>query len=100
MNELTKRSVLAATLGLAVLASNSCETTGSGSAYYGYSSYQDPWFYGTYYDDPGFVAGPPGNRPGVPSHPIAGPPMGGPRPMPTMGGGGFGGGGGRGGGRR
>ena len=92
MNKLTKRSMLAAGLGLAALASNSCETTGSSSVYYGSSSYQDPWFYGTCYDDPGFVAGPPGNRPdrpGMPSHPIARPPMGG--------GGGFGGGGGRGG---
>ena len=94
MINLTKRSARAALLGLMALASNSCETTGGSAAYYDSSRYNDPWYYGSYHDDPTYVVGPPGgraDRPLAPSHPIAGPPMGG---------GGFGGGGRGGGGRR
>ena len=99
MNDLTKRSALAALLGLMALVSNSCETTGGSAAYYDSSHYNDPWYYGGYYDDPGYVVAPPGNRPDrplSPSHPIARPSMGG----GGFGGGGFGGGGRGGGGRR
>ncbi len=102
MNTPTNRSMLAAALGLAALAATGCETTGSGATYYESSSFSDPWYYGTYYDDPVYVAGPPGTRPDrpvAPTHPIARPPMSTPRPTPYMGGG-FGGGGGRGGGGR
>jgi len=103
MNNLTQRFALAATLGLAVLASNSCETGGgggSGSAYYDAGGFNDPWYYGTYYDDADLIAVPPGTRPErpeAPGHPIARPPVGpaapthpiarpplGPRPMPVM----------------
>jgi hypothetical protein len=100
MNKLTKHPVLAAILGLVALASNSCETTGGSSAayYYDSSGFNDPWYYGAYYDEPDFIVAPPGTRPDrpvAPTHPIARPPMTGPRPMPAMRGGG-----GRGGGRR
>lgn len=103
MKHPAKRLVLAATLGLAALASNSCETSGGSAAYDASSGFNDPWYYGSYYDGPDYIVTPPGSRPErpvAPTHPIATPPMSGPRPMPAMGGGGFGGGRGGGGGRR
>lgn len=98
MNNPLKRPALAAILGLAALASNSCETTGNSAAYYDSGGFQDPWYYGSYYDDPDYIVVPPVDRPDrpvAPTHPIARPPVARPSPMPAMprGGGGRGGGG-------
>ena len=62
-----------------------CESTGDGGSstavYYG-AGFYDPWLYGGYYyDSPDVIVTPP-SAPVRPSHPIARPPMAGPRPTP------------------
>src|SRR5262245_48347671 len=76
-------------LALAAFALIGCESTdgdgGGGAVYYG-TGFNDPWYYGDYYyDGPDYIVTPP-DRPSDPrpSHPIATPPMSGPRPTPTM----------------
>lgn len=64
-----------------------CETTyDAGSAYYDDVGFSDPWYYGgdDWYDDD--IAVPPDARPRPPrpEHPIARPPLAGPRPMPSI----------------
>jgi len=74
---------LAAALVLAVPVFSGCETTGGSSdptsIYYG-TGFHDPWYYGGYYDRGDIVVTPPSGA--HPSHPIARPPVAGPRPMP------------------
>jgi hypothetical protein len=99
MNSFARRLVIATPLLMAICGLNSCETVGdSGTDSYSYysSGFHDPWYYGDYYDDPDIIVSPPGDwsdGPMRPAHPIARPPMAGPRPMPHMGGGRGGGGG-------
>lgn len=71
-----------------MLFATGCETTDggnvSGSMYYGVGL-SDPWYYGSYYDDPDYIVTPPPTRPERPPHveqPIARPPT--PRPMPSL----------------
>jgi len=76
--------VLLLPLGLGVA---SCASDGGyyGSAYYE-DGFSDPWYYGggDWYDDD--IAVPPDLRPRPPrpEHPIARPPMGASRPMPSI----------------
>jgi hypothetical protein len=83
---------LVAALLLAPGAFTGCESTDGGSAqvsgsvYYGVG-FDDPWYYGGYYDDADIVVTPPDrpNRPDSPvrpEHPIARPPSSTPRPTP------------------
>jgi hypothetical protein len=65
-----------------------CESTGggniSGGLYYG-TGFNDPWYYGDYYDHGDIIVTPPPARPERPVHPeqpIARPPASGPRPTP------------------
>lgn len=83
------RLVPAALLALGAL--TGCESTDGGGSttsihtYYGVGHY-DPWYYGHYDEDVDIIVTPPPSSPpgqGLrPSHPIAQPPMAGPRPMP------------------
>jgi hypothetical protein len=75
------RGATAAALLVASLLAG-CETLDSeGSAGYYSSDFNDPWYYGGYYDEGVIVTPPPGDRP-HPSHPIARPPSAPPRPAP------------------
>lgn len=54
-------------------------SSGGGSFYYGVG-FQDPWYYGGYYDDPDIIVAPPVDRPdwsGRPNRPVA-------RPLPSI----------------
>lgn len=93
MKPFARRIAAAAALIPTIAGLTSCDTSGTSvdSGYYYSSGSYDPWYYGGYYDDPDIIAIPPGGRPdgpARPAHPIARPPMGGPRPMPRGGGGG------------
>lgn len=74
----------AAALVLALFAFTGCESTDggsvSGSMYYGVGFY-DPWYYGSYYDNPDILVTPPPR----PDRPVARPlPAPAPRPMPSI----------------
>jgi hypothetical protein len=64
-----------------------CETTGGGSAstsiYYG-TGFNDPWYYGAYYDRDDIVVTPPTGRPVRPEQPIYRPPAARPTPLPSI----------------
>jgi hypothetical protein len=90
---ITSFKLIAATM-LTLAAFTACESTDggggnvSGGIYYGVG-FNDPWYYGGYYDDPDIIVTPPDSNPGRPGsgprpeHPIASPPpAASPRPMP------------------
>jgi hypothetical protein len=89
MRMLTPPGKLIAALALVLGACTGCESTDgggsvSGSAYYG-AGFYDPWYYGSYPDDPDIIVTPPPDRPEPPprpTHPIALPPASAPRPTP------------------
>jgi hypothetical protein len=89
MNSIATPLKLIAALALVLVAFTGCESTDgggsvSGGVYYGVG-FNDPWYYGGYYDDPDIIVSPPPSRPQPPprpSHPIARPPA--PRPMPSV----------------
>ena len=86
--QLTAFLALAA-IGLGGCASGDGTSSVSGGVYYG-AGFYDPWFYGSYYDDPDIIVTPPPARPPPavqpprPTHPIATPPHVSPRPMPSI----------------
>lgn len=83
MKSLPRPLALAGALVLFLSALTGCETadgggSGATSVYYG-TGFYDPWYYGTYHDHGDIIVTPP---PGRPTHPIARPPVAGPRPTP------------------
>jgi hypothetical protein len=83
-------SLRLAALSLALVALPGCESTDSGATvsggmYYGVG-FNDPWYYGGYYNDADIIVTPPHRPdapPGRPSQPIARPTPA-PRPMPSI----------------
>ncbi len=63
-----------------------CESndSGGGASVYSGAGFEDPWYYGDYYDDVDVIVEPPDRptSPPRPTHPIAPPPR--PMPMPSI----------------
>jgi hypothetical protein len=92
MRMLTPSFKLIAALGFTLAVLTGCSSTDgggsvSGSVYYG-AGFNDPWYYGGYYDDVDIIVTPPDRPtapPPKPTHPIApSTPVPRPTPMPSI----------------